>query len=178
MRSTPTITATIATTKSPTGSGLLISVPFGYAACGTSGGFSIPLECTSGYDDRDACASRTEGVMRVFAVLIAATAIFLGAHDVALVQTTVPSVAPPLTGLGSTPVTSTVTNCMMSCNSQAASCQTGCVMPATPTTAGSAGATQTGTLNATNSTSCAIGCSSTQLTCQTACSRLSSQIGQ
>src|SRR5690349_20696747 len=119
-----------------------------------------------------------EGIMRVFAVLIAAAAIYLGAHDVALAQSTVPSVAPPLTGLGSTPVTSTVTNCMMSCNSQAAICQTGCVMPAAPTTAGSAGATQTGTLNATKNTSCAIGCTSTQLTCQTACSRLSSQIGQ
>ena len=67
--------------------------------------------------------------MRVFAVLIAAIAIYLGAHDVALAQATVPSVAPPLTGLGSTPVTSTVTNCMMSCNSQAAACQTACVIP-------------------------------------------------
>jgi hypothetical protein len=154
------------------------SEPSPASACGTSGGFSIPLECTSGYADRDASAGPTEGVMRVFAVLIAATAIFLGAHDVALAQATVPNVAPPLTGLGPTPVTSTVTNCMMSCNSQAASCQTSCVMPAAPTTAGAAGATQTGTLNATNSTSCAIGCSSTQLTCQTACSRLSSQTGQ
>ena len=74
--------------------------------------------------------------MRVFAVLIAAIAIYLGAHDVALAQATVPSVAPPLTGLGSTPVTSTVTNCMMSCNSQAAACQTACVIPAAPTTRG------------------------------------------
>jgi hypothetical protein len=104
--------------------------------------------------------------MRVFAVLIAATAIYLGAHDVALAQATVPSATPPLTGLGSTPVTSTVTNCMMSCNSQAATCQTGCVIPAAPT------------LNATKNTSCVIGCTSTQVSCQTACSRLSSQIGQ
>ncbi len=116
--------------------------------------------------------------MRVFAVLIAAAAIYFGAHDVVLAQATVPNVAPPLTGLGSTPVTSTVTNCMMSCNSQAAACQTTCVIPAVPTTVGPLGATQTVTLNATKSTSCAIGCSSTQLTCQTACSRLSSQIGQ
>ena len=122
--------------------------------------------------------------MRVFAVLIAATAIYLGAHDVALAQATVPNVAPPLTGLGSTPVTSTVTNCMMSCNSQAASCQTGCVMPTAPGTIGNpgflggAGAQQTVTLNATKSTSCTIACTTTQLTCQTACSRLSSQIGQ
>src|SRR6516165_5417611 len=105
--------------------------------------------------------------MRGFAVLIAAIAIYLGAHDVALAQATVPNVTPPLQGLNS-PVTSTVTNCMMSCNSQAASCQTGCVMPAAPTTTG-----PTGTLNATKSTSCAIGCTTTQLTCQTACARLS-----
>src|SRR6516165_11731120 len=113
--------------------------------------------------------------MRVFAVLIAATAIYLGTHDVALAQaTTVPSVTPPLNGLGSTPVTSTLTNCMMSCNSQAATCQTGCLIPAAPTTT----ATQTGTLNATKNTTCVIGCNSTQLSCQTTCSRLSSQIGQ
>ena len=103
--------------------------------------------------------------MRVFAVLIAAIAIYLGAHDVALAQATVPNVTPPLQGLNS-PVTSTVTNCMMSCNSQAATCQTGCVIPAAPT------------LNATKNTSCVIGCTSTQVSCQTACSRLSSQIGQ
>ena len=112
--------------------------------------------------------------MRVFAVLITASAVYLGAHDVAPAQQTVPNVAPPLTGLGSTPVTSTVTNCMMSCNSQAATCQTGCVISAAPTTAG----TQTVTLNATRNTSCQIGCTSTQLTCHTACARLSSQIGQ
>ena len=120
--------------------------------------------------------------MRVFAVLIAATAIYLGAHDVALAQATVPNVAPPLQGLN-TPVTSTVTNCMMSCNSQAASCQTGCIVPgaSTTTTAGifaGSQVSQTGTLNATQSTSCVMGCTTTQLTCQTACSRLSSQIGQ
>jgi hypothetical protein len=112
--------------------------------------------------------------MRVFAVLIAAIAIYLGAHDVALAQATVPSVAPPLTGLGSTPVTSTVTNCMMSCNSQAAACQTACVIPAAPTTA----AAQIGTLNATKNTTCVIGCTTSQVSCQTTCSRLSSQIGQ
>ena len=119
--------------------------------------------------------------MRVFAVLIAAIAIYLGAHDVALAQATVPSVAPPLTGLGSTPVTSTVTNCMMSCNSQAAAYQTGCVMPTPPfsTTAQAfGGGAQTVQLNATKNVSCGIGCTTAQLSCQTACSRLSSQIGQ
>ena len=71
--------------------------------------------------------------MWVFAILIAAAAIYFGAHDVALAQATTPNVTPPFQGL-STPVTSTVTNCMMSCNSQVSNCQTGCVIPAPPTT--------------------------------------------
>src|SRR5215472_17222550 len=100
--------------------------------------------------------------MRFFAVLIAATAIYLGAHGVALAQSTVPSVAPPLTGLGSTPVTSTVTNCMMSCNSQAASCQTTCLIPGTaPTGAATAGS------NANQSTACQLNCTTQQFSCQT-----------
>ena len=90
--------------------------------------------------------------MRVLAVLIAATTIYLGAHDVALAQQTVPSITPPLNGLGSTPVTSTVTNCMMSCNSQAANCQTSCLIPAAPT------------LNATKNTSYPVGYSETDQT--------------
>src|SRR5262249_46451535 len=113
----------------------------------------------------------TEGVMRVFAVLIAATAIYLGAHDVALAQATVPNVAPPLTGL-STPVTSTVTNCMMLCNSQAAACQTGCVLPSPTTIVGS------GTLNETKSASGGIGSTTTQLTSHTACPLQASKMGR
>jgi hypothetical protein len=73
-----------------------------------------------------------------FLLLIAAAAIYFGAHDVALAQATTPNVTPPFQGL-STPITSTVTNCMMSCNSQVANCKTGCFIPTTPTTA-SAGA--------------------------------------
>jgi hypothetical protein len=57
--------------------------------------------------------------MWVFAILIAAATIYFGAHDVALAQATTPNVTPPFQGL-STPITSTVTNCMMSCNSQVA----------------------------------------------------------
>jgi hypothetical protein len=109
--------------------------------------------------------------MWVFAILIAAATIYFGAHDVALAQATTPNVTPPLQGL-STPVLSTVTNCMMSCNSRAANCQTGCVIPAAPTTAG------TGTLNATSNTACVVGCTSSQLACHTNCSLLSSQIGR
>ena len=141
-------------------------------------GNSVFLECPSGYDDRDARVQADGGRYAGFCNPSRSDRHLPRCADVALTQSTVPSVAPPLNGLGSTPVTSTVTNCMMSCNSQAATCQTGCVISAAPTTAGSAGATQTVTLNATKNTSCAIGCTSTQLTCQTACSRLSSQIGQ
>ena len=107
-------------------------------------------------------------------LLIAAAAIYFGAHDVALAQATTPNVTPPFQGL-STPITSTVTNCMMLCNSQASNCQTGCVIPAPPRT------TPTGTtvtLNATSSTACVMGCTSSQLACQTNCALTSSQIGR
>jgi hypothetical protein len=63
---------------------------------------------------------------------------------------------------------STVTNCMMNCNAQAANCQTACVIPsAAPTTTAST------TSNASASTACILNCGSTQVTCQTNCARLS-----
>jgi hypothetical protein len=113
------------------------------------------------------------GVMWVFAILIAAATIYFGAHDVALAQATTPNVTPPFQGL-STPITSTVTNCMMLCNSQVANCKTGCFIPTAPTTASAGG----GTLNATSNAACVMGCTSSQLACQTSCSLLSSQIGR
>ena len=62
----------------------------------------------------------------------------------------------------------TVTNCMMACNSQAAACQTACVVPGTaPTNAA------TTTSNATSTASCQINCSTQQLGCQTTCARIS-----
>jgi hypothetical protein len=62
--------------------------------------------------------------------------------------------------------TSTVTNCMMACNAQAATCQTGCLVPGTaPTNAA------TTTSNATSSASCQINCSTQQISCQTICAR-------
>jgi hypothetical protein len=64
--------------------------------------------------------------MRVFTILIAATAIYLGAHDVALAQATTPNVVAPPSQGASTP-TSTVTNCMMNCNSSKALCQSTCL---------------------------------------------------
>jgi hypothetical protein len=63
---------------------------------------------------------------------------------------------------------STVTNCMMLCNSQAASCQASCVVPGTPPTGA---ATANGNANA--SVSCQLGCSTQQVACQTTCARTS-----
>ena len=62
---------------------------------------------------------------------------------------------------------SATTTCMMSCNSQAASCQTSCVVPATSSN------TATGTGNNVASQSCLSNCSSQQLACQTTCARTS-----
>ena len=64
--------------------------------------------------------------------------------------------------------TSTVTNCMMACNSQAANCQTTCVIPgAAPTGAATTGG------NANQSTSCQLNCTTQQISCQTLCGRTS-----
>ena len=63
---------------------------------------------------------------------------------------------------------STTTNCMMSCNATAATCQATCVVPGSPS---SGGATTGG--NATASTSCLMNCSTQQLNCQTNCARVS-----
>lgn len=62
--------------------------------------------------------------------------------------------------------TSAVTACMMVCNSQAAACQTTCVVPGTP----SVGAA-TLTSNANVSTICQLSCSTQQISCQSVCSR-------
>jgi hypothetical protein len=64
--------------------------------------------------------------------------------------------------------TSTVTNCMMTCNSQAATCQMNCVIPGTPPTGA---ATATG--NANVSTSCQLNCTTQQVACHTVCARTS-----
>jgi hypothetical protein len=69
--------------------------------------------------------------------------------------------------------TSTTTNCMMTCNSQAVSCQTACVVPATPPTRAATTTTAAATSNASASTSCLLNCSTQQLACQTACARAS-----
>jgi hypothetical protein len=109
-------------------------------------------------------------------ILVAGAATYSSAYDVALAQATLPNVTPPFQGL-STPVTSTVTNCMMSCNSQSANCKTACVIPTPPQSAANSSyvAPQ---LNSTASGACLAGCSSSQLACQTSCARLSSVTGQ
>jgi hypothetical protein len=63
---------------------------------------------------------------------------------------------------------STVTNCMMSCNAQAATCQTTCLIPGTPPTGA---ATANG--NANVSTSCQLNCSTQRIGCQTICAQTS-----
>src|SRR5215475_9601630 len=103
----------------------------------------------------------------VVAILVTAVAIYSGAHDVVLAQTaTTPNVVPPFTGL-STPVTSTVTNCMMACNSQSANCQTRCVLPTPRVPPPSPSSSPAPILNDTASgAACLSGCTSTQLACQ------------
>jgi hypothetical protein len=64
--------------------------------------------------------------------------------------------------------TSNVTNCMMLCNSQAANCQTTCIIPGSqPTGAATAGS------NANVNTSCQLSCTTQQISCQTVCARTS-----
>lgn len=78
--------------------------------------------------------------------------------------------------------TSATTTCMMTCNSQAATCQSTCLIPIAPgaATAGAASAATTGaapaattTGNATANTACLLNCSSVQLACQTNCAQTS-----
>ena len=62
--------------------------------------------------------------------------------------------------------TSTVTNCMMACNSQAAACETTCLVPGTPPT----GAATT-TSNANVNTGCQLNCTTQQIACHTTCAQ-------
>src|ERR1700730_14301297 len=66
---------------------------------------------------------------------------------------------------------STLTNCMMFCNSQAATCQSGCLVPSS-SSSGTTTSTITGA-NSTASTSCTMNCTTTQITCQTTCAKVS-----
>jgi hypothetical protein len=92
--------------------------------------------------------------MRAFAIILAAPVIV--ACSAALAQT------------------STTTNCMMSCNSQAASCQTRCFIPNAPGSSPSFSAPGSAPaisplINSDTNTACRMGCTSTQLSCQSGC---------
>ena len=87
--------------------------------------------------------------MRGLEILVIAAVIYSGARDAALAQTSSPNVVSPPPG-SSTSVTSTTTNCMMSCNARSASCQTGCFIPV-PSAVTPNG---TVTLNSTANTTC------------------------
>jgi len=63
---------------------------------------------------------------------------------------------------------SAVTNCMMSCNSQAANCLTTCLIPGTPPTG-----TATTAGNANQNTACQLNCTTQRMSCQTTCARTS-----
>ena len=67
--------------------------------------------------------------------------------------------------------TSTVTACMMGCNSQGSMCQSACVVQGTPPTTTTTTATITS--NATTSATCLLNCSTLQLACQTSCAQQS-----
>jgi hypothetical protein len=106
-------------------------------------------------------AARGETVMlrvfmlRVVALLVAAFAGFAFANC---------NCAAAASGRFHIAQTSTVTNCMMTCNSQAASCQTTCLVPGTPPV----GAATT-TSNANVNTACQLNCATQQINCQTTC---------
>jgi hypothetical protein len=67
--------------------------------------------------------------------------------------------------------TSTATNCMMTCNAQAATCQTTCLIP--PAQVPNALNNVTAPQNTVANAACQSACSTTQLACQTNCARLS-----
>jgi hypothetical protein len=94
-------------------------------------------------------------MLRVATLLVAAFAGFALAND---------NWAAAASGRFHIAQTSTVTNCMMACNSQAASCQTTCLIPGTPPTTAA-----TTTSNANQNTSCQLNCTTQQVNCQTTC---------
>jgi hypothetical protein len=94
-------------------------------------------------------------MLRIVSLLVAAVAGFVFANN---------DCAVAASGRFHIAQTSTVTNCMMACNSQAASCQTTCLIPGTPPTNA---ATTTGNTNL--NTSCQLNCTTQQVNCQTTC---------
>jgi hypothetical protein len=64
---------------------------------------------------------------------------------------------------------STVTNCMMNCNAQVASCRTTCVVPTPPAASSSTSSAPPPISNAQATTPCLLNCNSVQLACQSNC---------
>ena len=96
--------------------------------------------------------------MRGFVVLV-------GAAVISIVATS--ALAEPKIRLAQTSLT---TNCMMSCNAQAATCQTTCLIPSTPLPTGVPTASSVSPVaNATANTTCVLACTNSQLACQTSC---------
>ena len=103
----------------------------------------------------------------------AAAAILFGVRDAALAQTsTTPNVTTPFTGL-STPLTSTTTTCMMTCNSQFALCQSSCVATRSVPPGFLVANPQLGAGNALSAGSCISFCTNQQLACSVVCARAS-----
>jgi hypothetical protein len=100
--------------------------------------------------------------MRRFAILVFAAAINVGASSAVFAAAKIRLAQ-----------SSAVTNCMMTCNATAATCQTGCLLPPPLTNAPNPGSSLTATTNPTLNTACQLNCSATQLTCQTSCARQS-----
>jgi hypothetical protein len=101
------------------------------------------------------------GRMRSFALLVAVAAINAAAVHGAAAEAKMRLAQ-----------TSTVTNCMMTCNAQAATCQSGCLVPVAPTTRPTSSG-PTPAPNPSADTTCLMTCTSTQIACQTNCGRQS-----
>jgi hypothetical protein len=96
--------------------------------------------------------------MRGFVVL-------LGAGAISIVATG--TLAAPKIRLAQTSLT---TNCMMSCNAQAATCQTTCLVPSTQLPTGVPTFNSVAPLtNPMANTTCVLVCTNSQLACQTSC---------
>jgi hypothetical protein len=96
---------------------------------------------------------RREAIMRLWAILLAIVAIGLAFEASARERTRLAQ-------------SSSLTNCMMTCNAQFATCDTTCLVPGSAPT----GAATTGG-NANINATCQANCSITRLSCQTTCAQ-------
>ena len=104
--------------------------------------------------------------MRRLAIVVAVAGLACGICIAGVTAAAAQTQFTPITPETST-VTSTVTNCMMKCNSAVALCQNNCVVPGAT---GLAGGVATAT---SSSTSCQLTCTTTQISCQSLCAQQS-----